>query len=128
MRSIELKIVVVGLLYFFTLVSGVWLSHAGKPLNGLILTLHKLIALGTVIVTAGTIYQLRTGAEMRLAVMGVIVSTGLLFLLLFISGAWLSIAKSTPGAVLLAHQVIPFLAALSTAATMYLLAGGGWSS
>jgi hypothetical protein len=119
------KPAVVGLLFLFTLISGVWLSHSGKPLNGAIFTIHKLIALATVIVVTISVYNLYKGVDL-LTYFGpvVTIATGLLFLALFITGALLSLNIQLSGAALKIHQVAPLLAALSTAMTIYLLASG----
>ena len=50
--SIIFKITGAGLLFLFTIGTGIWLSNSGKPYNTLIFNIHKLIALGTVIFTA----------------------------------------------------------------------------
>jgi hypothetical protein len=124
MSIIQSRIVVMGLLFIFTLLSGVWLSNSGKPLSVAIFTIHKLIALATVIVIAVTIYQSRTDVEMNAMIWGAIVVTGLLFLAMFITGALLSIIQPTNAVVLTIHNVIPFLVAISAAVTVYLMANG----
>ncbi len=124
MKPIESRFVVAGLLILFTILSGYWVSHSGKPLNVVIFTIHKLIALAAVIVIGVTLYQLRTGTEMRLPLVSAMVLTGLFFLLLFVSGALLSLDKPVQGVVLIYHRVGPYLATLSTAATLYLVASG----
>ena len=106
----------------FTLISGIWLSHSGKPLSVAIITIHKLIALATVIVTAAYVYHLyRAGAIQTFVELAVIAATGLLILALFISGALLSLGKPLPGAILRIHQVAPLLALACSAMTIYLL-------
>jgi hypothetical protein len=37
------------ILFLLTLVFGFWLSHAGKPYNGMLFNVHKLIALACVV-------------------------------------------------------------------------------
>ena len=124
MSVIQSRIVVMGLLFIFTLLSGVWLSNSGKPLSVAIFTIHKLIALATVIAIAVTIYQSRTDVELSAMIWGAIVVTGLLFLAMFITGALLSIIQPTNAVVLTIHNIIPFLVAISTAVTVYLMANG----
>jgi hypothetical protein len=121
MSAIQTRIPVIGLLFIFLLLSGVWLSNSGKPLNTLIFTIHKLIALATVIVLAVAIYQSRTAVEMNAAIWVAIIVTGLLFVAMFVTGALLSIIQPTNEVVLTIHRVIPFLVAISTAATVYLM-------
>jgi len=115
------RIVITGLLFLFTFVFGIWLSNAGKPYNPVLFNIHKLIALGTVIFTAVTVYHLRADGEIRALVLGAIVITGLLFLALFVSGALLSIGKPEHVAILTIHRVAPLLAVIATALTLYLL-------
>jgi len=45
MDSVQWKVVGAGLFFLFIFLSGIWLSRSGKPLNGLILNIHKLISL-----------------------------------------------------------------------------------
>jgi hypothetical protein len=127
------KIAICGLLFVLTLVSGVWLSQSGKPFNGTIFTIHKLIALATVIIIGVNIYHLYSAMDARtLVALSVIVASGLLFLALFVSGALLSLIagallsleKPVPEAILRIHQVAPLLALVSSTATFYLLAVG----
>jgi hypothetical protein len=103
------RIAVTGLLFLFTLVSGVWLSSSGKPYNSGIFTIHKLIALGAVISTAVTIHRLRQSVDTRTIKLSAVVTTGSLFLFLFVSGALLSIVQPTNDAILAIHKIAPLL-------------------
>ena len=114
-----------GLLFLLTLGSGVWLSHSGKPLNTVIFTIHKLIALATVITIAVSVYNLYHLADMRASlVSAIIAASGLLFLALFVTGALLSLEKPASAAILRVHQVAPLLALASSSAAIYLLLNG----
>jgi hypothetical protein len=111
-----------GLLFLSTLISGVWVSHSGKPINVVIFTIHKLFALATVIVIAVNVYPLYRALEIRTFLEPVVIAvTGLLFLALFISGAVLSRGNPLPEANLRIHQVAPLLALAFSAMTIYLL-------
>ena len=122
MNTIVSRPVIAGLLLLFTLISGVWLSNSGKPLSVAIITIHKLIALATVIVTAAYVYQLYRAVDSRTFVeLAVIAIAGLIIIVLFISGAFLSLGKTMPGAILRIHQVAPLLALTFSALTVYLL-------
>ena len=123
MNTIVSKPVIAGLLMLFTLISGVWLSHSGRPLSVAIITIHKLIALATVIVTAAYVYHLYKAVDIRTFIEpAVIAVSGLLIIVLFVSGAFLSLGKPVPGAILKVHQVAPLLALAFSALTVYLLA------
>ena len=122
MNTIISRFVIAGVLFLFTLISGVWLSHSGKPLNMAIVTVHKLIALATVIVISVNIYHLYRALEFRTFIELVVIAvTGLLIIALFISGAFLSLGKPLPEAILRIHQLAPMLALASLAMTIYLL-------
>jgi len=122
MNTIVSKPVVAGLLLLFTLISGVWLSHSGRPLHVAIITIHKLIALATVIVISVNIYHLYRAVEFRALVeLVVIAAAGLFFLALFISGALLSSGKPLPAAILSIHQAASPLALVFSTITVYLL-------
>lgn len=116
------RAMICGLLFLFTLISGVWVSHSGKPIYGAIFTIHKLIALATVIVIAMSVYNLYKALDLRTFIgLAVIATTGLLFLALIITGALLSRNSPLPAAILRIHQVAPLLALVSSTITIYLL-------
>jgi hypothetical protein len=116
------KIIICGLLFLLTLASGVWVSHSGKPINVVIFTIHKLIALATVIVVATTVYNVHRAMPVREVIeLATIAVTALLFIALFITGALLSRNSPMPAAVLKIHQVAPLLALASSTITTYLL-------
>lgn len=52
------KFTIPGIVFLLTLASGFWLSRGGKPLNGVIFNIHKLIALGAVVATAVQLFKL----------------------------------------------------------------------
>ena len=123
MGTIQSSVVGAGLFFLFIFLSGIWLSRSGKPLNGIVLTIHKLISLAAVVFLAITIYQVNQAAD--LSALGLIAGavTGLFFLGAIITGGLLSTGKPMPAAILAAHQAAPFLAVLSTAVTLYLVLG-----
>lgn len=120
MSTITFKIIIIGLLFLFTIVSGVWLSNSGKPLNTIIFTLHKLIALAAVIFTAIVIHNLLNIVGVENVILILIMVTGLFVLTLFLSGALLSLGKTVNDILLTIHKVIPILTVISIAVIMYL--------
>lgn len=121
MNLLASKVIFPGVLFLFTIGSGFWLSHSGKPLNTVIFTIHKLIALATVVFTISLIYSLLKNIDPKAAVLTLMVVSSLLVISLFVTGALLSIGKPANTLVLTTHRIAPYLAAISTAATMYLL-------
>jgi hypothetical protein len=121
MNLLASKITLPGLLFLFTLGSGFWLSRSGKPLNTIIFTIHKLIALATVVFTVSLMYGLLKTSDSKIAALTLMIISGLLVITLFVTGALLSTGKPANNLVLTAHKIMPYLAAVSTAATIYLL-------
>jgi hypothetical protein len=54
-----------GLFFLFIFLSGIWLSYSGKPVNVIILTIHKLISLAAVVFLIVTIYQINQVANLN---------------------------------------------------------------
>lgn len=122
MKTLDLRIVVTGVLFGLTLAFGVWLSHAGKPYNSMLFNIHKLTALAAVIAAGVTVRHLGSGLDVEALALAAIVLTGLLVLGLFVSGALLSIGKPNGVAALIVHRAAPLPVILSTLAAIYLLA------
>ena len=119
--SIVSKIIGTGLLFIFTIVTGIWLSNSGKPLNSLIFNIHKLIALGSVIFTAIVIRNLLKDVEIKTVILTLIILTGLFVLTLFISGALLSLGKPVNNIILTIHSITPIPTVITIAITIYLI-------
>jgi hypothetical protein len=117
----RIRIVATGFLFLFVLLSGVWLSRSGKPYNAIILTIHKLISLAAGALFAIAVYQTNQVATLSAPELTAALVTGLVFLATVITGGLLSTDKSMPAAILTAHQITPFLTAISAAVTLYLL-------
>ena len=124
MTTLTPGLIAAGTLFILSLASGAWLSHLGKPINILVVTIHKLISLATVLFTGLAIYHFSRAAAISSSEVNAILVTGLLFLLLFITGALLSAGKPVNRVVSVTHKIAPFLSVISTAVTIFLLAGG----
>ncbi len=115
------KFVIAGLLFIFVIVSGVWLSRTGRPLNGLILAVHKLISLGAAAYLAVTIFRIHQGAPLTSLEMTASLITLIFFVAMIATGGILSAAKSAPDVIHRVHQFMPYMVMLSSAASLYLL-------
>jgi hypothetical protein len=123
MKSILSKIVGCGAGFILILVSGVATSNAGKPYNPALFGLHKIAAVGTIVLLVVIVRNLARTVELRALTPAVFVITGLLFIALVVSGALLSLSIA-PEVVLRVHQVVPLLAIGFSALSIYLLIGG----
>jgi hypothetical protein len=121
MNTMTTKLIAAGVLSIFTLLSGVWLSHSGKPYNTAIFTIHKLIAVATVVVIGMNVVNLYKSLDIRTFVVffGIAISA-LFFLSLAITGGLLSL-DILPQVALRIHQVVPLLAVAASAMTLYIL-------
>ncbi|MBN1955947.1 MAG: hypothetical protein JW900_12985 [Anaerolineae bacterium] len=112
-----------GLFFLVVFLSGFWLSRSGKPYSGILINVHKLVALAAVVLFVVTLVRLN-----RIAALGALEVAGgavtvLLAIGLFVTGALVSIDHPMPPLVFTLHHLLPYLALLSTAATLYLLRG-----
>jgi hypothetical protein len=112
------------ILFVLTLASGIWLSSAGKPLHPVIFTLHKLIALGAVVLTAIQIYYIFKSTPVQTLVIVLVILTGVCVVALFATGAFMSIGKNSYDLMLAIHRVALVLAPIAMAAAIYLLNEG----
>lgn len=126
MDPITSKLILAGALFLLTLATGVLVSHAGRPLSIGLVTIHKLIAVGSVVAASLAISQLykttdgRAAAEIIITVIGAISC-----LALIATGAFLTREEmQLPALVLKIHQSVPLLALASSSLTVYLLAKG----
>jgi len=113
-----------GIFILLSIFSGVWVTTRGKPLNVVIVTIHKLISLAAVIFTGVAIYRLNRLVHVNPFGLAAIVLSGLFFISLFGSGAVLSSGKVTKGVLLIAHKSLPLLAAISVVLTFYFMING----
>jgi len=118
---IQLRVVGAGLFALFIFLSGFWLSRSGKPHNGIIFNIHKLIALAAVALFVISLYRTNRVAGLSPVELLASVVTGLFLVGLFVTGALVSIDKPMPVIVLKLHHIMPYLAVPSTAATLSLL-------
>ena len=118
-----IRAVIVGSLSLLMILSGVWLSRAGRPLNVGISTLHKLVALATGVYLLVTALQRNRMAPLTAGEWIAVVVTGLFFVAMAATGGLLASDKPAPVAVLRIHQILPALTVASTGVTLFLLLG-----
>jgi hypothetical protein len=117
------KFLTPGIVFLLTLGFGLWLSLAGKPYNGLLFNLHKLIALGAVILAGMQLYQLMKNLPPQGLLITLIVLAVLGVLALFASGAFMSIGNLNYQLMLTIHRIALPLEIISMAVIIILLVG-----
>lgn len=100
--------------------SGFWLTRAGRPYNGALFTIHKLIALAAVVFLAVTIYRLGRPAGLGGGQLAAVIGAGLCFVALIVTGGLLSALKVPPPATRVVHHILPYLALLTNVAAFVL--------
>lgn len=99
---------------------GFWLSQTGRPYNGLLFNVHKLVALGAVVAGGLAASGLLRGLEIPAPTPLVLAGAVLLIMALFASGALMSMGKLDYALTLTMHRT----AALALVAA--LIAAGYW--
>ncbi len=110
-----------GILFALTLAFGFWVSRLGKPYNGLLFNIHKLLALGAVIDPAiqfSKAFPTTGSLAILIAALVVAAACGVA---LFASGALMSAGKLDYIVLRTIHRLAPPLLGLSVAAAIYLL-------
>ena len=110
----------IGIIFLLTLAFGFWLSRIGKPYNGILFSIHKLLALAAVIVA---VFEIRKTLQSDGAFpfYNVLIAlTGVSIIALFATGALMSIGKLNYAVSLTIHKITPILAAMTLIAVVYL--------
>lgn len=83
-------------LFIIILVSGIFLNHTGKPYNSILFTIHKFSTLGLIIYLSIIIVKyLKSTSPAFLFIISMLLAV-LFILILFFSGAMLSLGKMGP--------------------------------
>jgi hypothetical protein len=112
-----------GVFFLLTLGFGLWLSLTGKPYNGILFNIHKLIALGAVIITGIQVSKNLHSVDSQALIVALLILAGICVVALFASGALMSMEKLSYEVMLTIHRVAPILAAIAMATVVYLLGG-----
>lgn len=101
--------------------TGFILHNRQRPYSTLLLTVHKLIALGTVILAGYSAWQsgFRTGMNLIL-----LAGTAIAALLLIISGGLISGMKEPPAILKWIHLILPWPVLAATGSILFLVVGG----
>jgi hypothetical protein len=110
MQVLEARVLVTGILLLLTAVSGVAVTAMGRPLNIAVSTVHKLLAVSAVVLAVLAVLSLLKVSHLETGAILLVAAVGLMLVVLFATGAFLS-ADRQPAVVLkAAHAAAPFLA------------------
>ncbi len=122
--NVVMKFILPESLLLLTVAFGFWVGRSERPYNGILFNVHKLIALGTVIVAAMQIYNVLKGAGIPTLLMVAIVLAGICVVMLFASGAFLSIGNLDHKTTKAIHNIAFVLGIVDIASIIYLFSGG----
>jgi hypothetical protein len=120
-HDVDLRLLFASLSFFIVLISGIWLTRAGKPYSALLLNVHKLISLAGVVLLALFVRQQGRVSELPSALIAVNAVSGLLLVASIVTGGLVSVDRPMPRTILFAHRVMPFLSLAASAVAVYLL-------
>ncbi len=115
------KFVLPALAFILTVAFGLWLSRLGKPYNTFVFTLHKLSALGTMILTALPFLPALRDTALQIIPILLITIAAACIVALFATGALMSANKLRHALTLPPHQVAPVVGLIALALATYLL-------
>ncbi|MBN2389788.1 MAG: hypothetical protein JXR84_03635 [Anaerolineae bacterium] len=110
--------------FILTLVFGFWVSQVGKPYNGLLFNIHKLIALGAVIATIVQFTKVLKNVDSLALIIVLLVVAALCVIALFASGALMSIGKVDYALMLAIHRIAPVVLVIAMVIIFIMLKGG----
>jgi len=118
------RVVIPSTLYAVTLVLGVWTAVLGRPYNGALFNVHKLVALGAVIFAAIQVVRVLRTADAHAVAVVLLIAAAVCVIALFASGALLSSAGSNRGQLTLLltiHRVGSLMLTVGFCVGIYLL-------
>jgi hypothetical protein len=111
--------------FLITVAFGFWLGMIGKPYNDVLFNIHKLIALGIVILTSLQVYKIFKVIEPQSLLIISLIGMAICILVLFASGAFLSIGNVKYETVKLIHNIALAGVVITAGSSIYLLSGMG---
>lgn len=120
------RLISAGVLFLLTIISGMILSHSNRPLNIGLVTVHKLIAAGSIVLLGMAINQLfKTVDSKGVVELSFTILGAMAFLALIATGALLTREEmKLPALVLNIHKIGPIVALISSTIAAYLLHKG----
>jgi hypothetical protein len=114
-----------GILFLLTLVFGFWLSHAGKPYNGLLINVHKLIALSVVVLMIFQLSKILKSTDPVALITVLLIVAAVCVVAVFASGGLMSAGVLDYSLMLIIHRVsTPVLMIVLALASYFLVKQG----
>ncbi len=118
------RFVVPGAIFVLTVAFGFWLSRLGRPYNGLLFNVHKLIALAAVVFTSVQFVGILKSADPSAFSIALLALAVLCVVGLFVSGARMSADRLNYTLLRTIHRVALVVLVIALPATVFRLGGG----
>lgn len=115
------KTVAAGVLFLIIFFTGYWLHRYGRPINPILLNVHKLIGVATAVFLFLTVNRLHQAEPLAPAMLAFALAASLFFIATIVTGGLVSLKKSPPAIIAFLHHLLPYLTALTSGAALYLL-------
>jgi hypothetical protein len=113
------KLLPVGILYVITVGFGLWVNRIGRPYNGALFNIHKLVALGAVVLAGVRIIKMDPFVEFSQMVI-ILISVAVVGVVsMFVTGAVMSIREGETKIPLLVHQIGLIIITISMGLAVY---------
>jgi cytochrome b561 len=122
MHTNPLTMPAITVLFIIVFLLGFLLRRSGKPYNGLMLTVHKLISLAVLILVILVVYRFNQATPLDSTALLTAVLTVVFFVAAIISGGLVSLDRPTSPIARALHWMTPFLTIGGVAATYLALA------
>jgi hypothetical protein len=116
--------IIPGVLSLFVLVSGILLTGRGRPYPTALFTLHKLLALAATVTASLRLASLVKDHPVGALATGLMVLAGLCVVLLFASGALLSLERLPSPVFRIIHTIVPGVLVSALILLIYLVSMG----
>jgi len=116
----ETELIISALLLLFCILSGIWLSLIGRPLNRLVFSIHKVTAVAAVVIAVITVVNLPEDILIFRPVRTMLLFTGISLLAAFVSGSLLSFDRFVNNILKTVHKLSPYLIVSFSIVTLYL--------
>jgi hypothetical protein len=122
--SILSSFVIPGIVFVLTLAFGFWLSRSGRPYNGPLFNIHKLIALAAVTVTVVPLARNLKSTDLSALTIALLGLAALCAVVLFVSGALMSAGKLDHALLHTLHRVALAVLVIALPSAVFLLGRG----
>jgi hypothetical protein len=120
MSVLGIRAIIFGALSIGVVVSGIVLSSLGRPLNMALSTVHKLIAVASVVLAVLTVLAMQKGGGVGPLDLALVLVAAAGLLSLFATGAFLMNERPVNAALLAIHRAAPLLTAVAAGLLLFL--------